>query len=341
MLRNIRVEDWKRTLNKCKDKSVAIITHKAADPDAFSAAVFFKKLLEEKYGSRTVCLCLPEGVNQFTKTIMEKIGIEVEYYEDLSGMPMSGFTIVIIVDACNIEQLGAFGRLLYDADERILVDHHAPNEEFINLMTLKVVDEEAGSTAELCYKIAKSVGYKPNLQVLELIATGIIYDTRHLVYATIQSLKVMVELLESGVNYSKIIDLMRRPMDLSERLARLKAAQRLQVYSLDKWIVALTKIGAYESSVARSIIDLGADVVFVASENKELRISARSRESFYRETGIHLGSDVMAKVGGMINGSGGGHPTAAAASGKGSADLALLICYSVLKEELMEKLKKA
>ena len=123
--------------------------------------------------------------------------------------------------------------------------------------------------------------------------------------------------LESGADYDACIRSLIIKADRSERIARLKAASRISVHTIGDWVIATAKIGAYEASACRGIIDLGADVAIVGGKPSKdvVRISVRSTQEFYKETGINLGKDIMEPLGDLIDGKGGGHPNAAGANG--------------------------
>jgi nanoRNase/pAp phosphatase (c-di-AMP/oligoRNAs hydrolase) len=124
-------------------------------------------------------------------------------------------------------------------------------------------------------------------------------------------------------------------MDVSERLARLKAAQRLTIYRMDPWIVVTSNLGSFQSSAARGILNLGADVVIIAgNEKEELKASLRSTEEFYRNSGIHLGEDVTKPLSEPYKGAGGGHPTAAGINGFGEAEKFLVDAAEIIKAKL-------
>ncbi|MFW9932966.1 MAG: DHH family phosphoesterase, partial [Candidatus Thorarchaeota archaeon] len=124
--------------------------------------------------------------------------------------------------------------------------------------------------------------------------------------------------------------------DRSERIARLKAASRLLVHTIGDWVIVTAKIGAYEASACRGLIDLGADVAIVGGKPAKdvVRISARSTNEFYQETGINLGTDIMEPLGELIDGKGGGHPNAAGANGTRNRKKALLQSVELIRKIL-------
>jgi nanoRNase/pAp phosphatase (c-di-AMP/oligoRNAs hydrolase) len=115
----------------------------------------------------------------------------------------------------------------------------------------------------------------------------------------------------------------------------LKAGRRSRLFKIGDWIVALSHVSAYEASAARAMIDLGAHVAAVAGEKEgNVEISLRSALDFHTKTGIHLGKDVAKPLGEYLDGTGGGHATAAGVNGKGDVEAGLKRCLILLKEEL-------
>ncbi|MHA2179545.1 MAG: DHHA1 domain-containing protein, partial [Candidatus Thorarchaeota archaeon] len=70
---------------------------------------------------------------------------------------------------------------------------------------------------------------------------------------------------------------------------------------------------------------LGADVAIVGGSPRKdtVRLSSRSTRSFFENTSINLGTDIMNPIGAIIDGKGGGHANAAGANGKRNLDKAL------------------
>jgi nanoRNase/pAp phosphatase (c-di-AMP/oligoRNAs hydrolase) len=106
----------------------------------------------------------------------------------------------------------------------------------------------------------------------------------------------------------------------SEKIARLRAGQRAEVEFVGDWVLAFSHLGSFQSSGARALLSMGADVAVVVGEDKGmLRASFRSKNQFHRLTGIHLG-EMVSIFASRFNGSGSGHPTAAGFNGKGSIE---------------------
>ena len=142
----------------------------------------------------------------------------------------------------------------------------------------------------------------------------------------------------SGTEYmGEVKDLLTSPMDYSEKVARLKAGQRAEVASYGRWAVVFSHLGSYQSSGARALISLGADMAAVGGEEKgEVRVSMRSTNEFSVLTGVHLG-DLASQLGTEFSGSGSGHPTAAGVNCSGSLEAFRKRFFEVVKGKLAQQ----
>jgi nanoRNase/pAp phosphatase (c-di-AMP/oligoRNAs hydrolase) len=115
----------------------------------------------------------------------------------------------------------------------------------------------------------------------------------------------------------------------------MKACRRAKLLKIGDWIIALSHVSAYQASAARALIDLGAHMAAVAGQrNDNIEISMRCTRDFNAGTGIHLGRDIAKPLGGLLQGMGGGHATAAGVNGMGDVETGLKRCLRLLKTEL-------
>jgi len=198
---------------------------------------------------------------------------------------------------------------------------------------------DRSSTCEVLTDLHQQYNIPLSPLTANLLLTGMIFDTRRFIYANKRTLEIAIKLIEAGADYDACNrSLVIRP-DRSERIARLKAAARLEVHMIDDWVVVTAKIGAYEASACRGLVELGADVAIVGGKPSKdiVRISARSTQEFSKKTGINLGTDVMEQLGDLIEGKGGGHPNAAGANGKRNRTKALSRSVELIREAIRTK----
>ena len=125
------------------------------------------------------------------------------------------------------------------------------------------------------------------------------------------------------------------PSDISQRIAVLKAASRAEVVRQGDWLIACTTVNSFEGSAAMALVDLGADVAFVAGRHGKgdiVRISARSSREAARK-GLNL-AKLLGEVGKAYGGDGGGHRSAAALEAVGDPSAILDACRKKVTESL-------
>ncbi len=296
-----------------KSRKVAIVSHKNADPDAFFSAYALQKLLEKINAKAKAVFLFPESVSSITRKLLENLRFNVSYVKKYSD-DLGAFDTIIIVDTGSPEQLGEFLKII-DESEVVLIDHHYTHDFFRNRAYL-CVDPQARSTAEIVYKLFEEFNIPLDKEAALSLLIAILYDTRQFSIARPETLRISANLLEKVGDLREILKLFRTTMDISEKIARLKAAMRMDLYRANDILIVISDVGAYEASAARALLELGADVAFIVSENDTIRVSVRAKEEFVKRTGIHLGKDVMVELGEALGGTGGGHDVAAGAEGR-------------------------
>ncbi len=314
---------------------IVITAHRNADPDAIGAVYALKQGLSRRVPSADLRIVLPEGMNQASKRVVRNIlGIEPGDFED---EPPSESGLAIIVDTASAEQLGELREFIEQVDY-ILIDHHERNN-LVEKAIVAVYDPRARASAELVYLLLRAWEVEVDPKTAAMLLAGIVYDTRHLRQSTSQTLRIAADLLDSGADLPKVLSALQSPpMEFSERVARLKAAQRLQVYRVgDDVLIGVTHVKAFEGSAARAILELGADAAFVVSvRDAKARVIGRCNRRFTEKTGLSL-AEVLGEVGKALGGSGGGHKQAGGAEGRATLEKALGVLLDVLRRKLEEK----
>jgi nanoRNase/pAp phosphatase (c-di-AMP/oligoRNAs hydrolase) len=274
------------------------------------------------------------GISRLSKHLLQYVPIDVRDQPRIEKADA-----IVLLDTNTIQQLDNLAEKVKTAKSPIIViDHHATHPETEQLATLCVTNEDSSSTCEIVYNFYKQANIKPNQTEAKALFLGIAFDTRHFILANSSTLKNIAGLIDSGLNVQETLPLLSLPMDLSERVARLKASRRVKLFKMNEWIIALSHVSAYQASAARALIDLGADVAAVAGQkNEKLEVSLRGTREFHKQTGIHLGKDIAKPLGEYIHGMGGGHATAAGANGAEDIEVALKRCLLLLKEKLVSQ----
>ena len=323
-----------KIIDTLEAKLVVLLCHHNADPDAICSAYAFQSLLKQLMPKIEVEIGAAYGISRLSKHLLQYVPIDVRDQPHIEKADA-----IVLLDTNTIQQLDNLAEKVKTAKSPIIViDHHATHPETEQLATLCVTNEDASSTCEIVYNFYKQANIKPNQTEAKALFLGIAFDTRHFILANSSTLKNIAELIDSGLNVQETLPLLSLPMDLSERVARLKASRRVKLFKMNEWIIALSHVSAYQASAARALIDLGADVAAVAGQKSEkLEVSLRGTREFHKQTGIHLGKDIAKPLGEYIHGMGGGHATAAGANGAEDIEVALKRCLFLLKEELVSQ----
>ena len=314
-----------------RSHSIALFCHQNADPDAACSAYALQSLLLHLAPTASTKIVCPEGVSGSTKQLLENLAIVVP-----DGKPPEGLDLAILVDTNTLDQLGPIAEKLGNGEIPIVVvDHHHPHPDTVGVASLLIIDESASAAAEVVYALWKVSKMPLGAQEAKALLAAMFVETKHFLLATESTFEVAAALVGAGADPRHLSELLSNPVSRSERIARLKAAGRSQLFLLGDWIVATSELGSYQSSAARALLAVGAHVAFVAGESKEkVRVNMRSTEDFFRKTGVHLARDLSIPLGKKLSGAGGGHATAAGLSAKGQTQDVLKACVDYLKDSL-------
>jgi len=310
--------------------NVTIICHHNADPDAIGAAYSIEKLIHELDPGAVTEILYPDSASQLSERIINHFKIETSNQSKIVDADT-----IVVVDTGSLIQLELLQTLIHIKSVKIFIDHHSFDPEIDKIATLYILDETAVASCEIVYDIWQAIGIELPKYVAEALLLGIAFDSKHFSIGTPKTFRTVAHLLEMGATLGGMRETLQSTMDVSEKLARLKSAQRMTLYRVEPWIIVTSSLGSFQSSAARGMLALGADVAVVAGNEKdELKASLRSTEDFYQKTNIHLGNDVTKPLAEHFKGAGGGHPTAAGINGYGDADSFLEETADILKKKL-------
>jgi nanoRNase/pAp phosphatase (c-di-AMP/oligoRNAs hydrolase) len=287
--------------------SVIIVCHRNADPDALASSLLALKGLQALRAR--ACIALPEGLSRASKNLVGELGVELPACGEASDAGA-----ILVVDSSNSTQLGDLREFLGKAP-LYLIDHHSPGD-LAGIARKAVIEPWASSTTQLL--VAGLDALEIKLEPLEATIglAGIIYDTRRFSIADPCAFRASARLIEWGGDYQlavRILQARREPgegMEYAERIARIKAAQRMIVSRIcNDIIIAVTRVSAFEASAARALLDLGADVaVVVGGKGGELRATLRlSRRAL--DAGLRA-DELASYIASKLGGKGGGHAAA-------------------------------
>ncbi len=309
---------------------VIILGHHNADPDVIGSAQGIKQLVQSLNKGAEAEIVLPGDASSLTAYLSSIL--EIKYLEKPK---ISEPDTIIVVDTGGLNQLGDWRQTIEETNTTIIfIDHHLPDSEINKVAKLYLLDSEATSSSEIIYKLMMHYRVSPTKTTASALLAGIAFDTKHFSIGGAETFMAISELLEKVGDVSEIMDLLTLPMNVTEKIARLKAGQRADVTQFGDWLIAVSCLGSFHSSGARALISLGADLaLIVGEENNGIRGSLRSTRQFYKSTRFHLG-EFASILGKRFNGSGSGHSTAAGINAHGDLDKFILTALSLIKTEL-------
>ncbi len=298
-----------------------ILLHGNADPDALGCAYAIARSFPEAE------ICAPGGMDKIAKVIAAKLDVKVLERADLAM-----YDQIVVVDTSSPDQLGEFASV---PPETIIIDHHARSDRW-GARTY-YCDDSRKSCAEIIYQILQVAGIRAERDVGLALLAGMLTDSGHFRYSNGALLRSFADLMEeAGVEIDEVTSMTDLEQDISERISQLKGAQRIRFDRIGDRIVAISVGSAYESSVCKGMLSIGADVAFVGSQRDEhFRLSARARPEMVR-MGLHLGR-LLEDIGTETSNDGGGHGGAAGLVGVGDVEAILNICMQRTMDFLREK----
>jgi phosphoesterase RecJ-like protein len=326
----VQIHEILALIDKLDAKLAVLLCHRNADPDAIGAAFAFSSLLKRLRPNLKIEIAAASGPSRLAKSMLKSLPM------GLTAQPhIEEAELIVLLDTNTVQQLNEWSKRIKRGQPLVVIDHHASHPETERLATILVVDEEISSTCEVVYRLFKEAEVELTQDEAKALFLGITFDTRHFILATSNTLKVIAELTEAGVNAQETLPILSLPMEHSERIARLKASNRAKLYRMKKWLIALSHVSAYQASASRGLIALGAHVAIVAGQEAgRIQASLRASREFYTETGVHLGRDLAKPLGEFLGGMGGGHSVSAGANGVGDLEVCLDFCVKLLKKKL-------
>jgi nanoRNase/pAp phosphatase (c-di-AMP/oligoRNAs hydrolase) len=289
-------------------RRAVVLTHRHADVDAYCAAYGVARLLRRLKRGARVTVVAPEGLSIPARRVRSRYPLrlaEKTGFEDVD--------LAVVVDTGNLSLLARFAAPLSEATcLKVFLDHHPLNRSIEEVADHLVLDETASSVSEIVYRLLATHDVPLTRDLAQVLLTGIVADSRHLRLATSRTVRAVAEICDRGASIGVAADILGSVRDQSERIARLKGAQRVSLYRIGNWLAGSTEIGSYQSSVARALVDLGVDFAAAIGETGgQARCCLRATQSFCEGSDIHLGRDIAERIAERLGGVGGGHPAAA------------------------------
>jgi phosphoesterase RecJ-like protein len=249
--------------------------------------------------------------------------------EKPSSVEEIDFDLLIALDCGDLERLGKAAQLV-SKTKLVNIDHHISNTKFGEM---NLVEENASATAEIVYKLIKSMGIFIDKDIADCIYTGIVTDTGMFQYSNTseETHSITAELIIAGVSPSDIFNKIYQNSPKEKVLLLGEALKSLEFFNNDMVsCISISKAQvdniAEEDIDTEGIVNLGRDIfgvevaIFLKQKETNLvKVSLRSK--------TYIDVSIIAKDFG-----GGGHIRAAGCAVEGSLES--------VKQQILEAIQK-
>lgn len=284
-------------------KKTVVFCHRNPDPDTLGSAFSLKCILEH-FGSEVRVVC-PERVKEKFAFITDGCDLTAEFDID-------SFDRAIAIDVGSKSQLGDYD--IYADKISLIIDHHEMNSRYADYY-----EDFAPATAMIVYELASELGILDALpkKFFECVYAGLSGDTGCFKYSntTPYSLRMAAEIIERGIDFSKINYMIFDSKSIGEISAQRMVFDKVSLYCDKRLaIVAVTnedkkKYGVDENDIS-DIVNTARQIqgVLVAVTIKQVDADERK---FSVSSRANVDIDVSALC---LELGGGGHPRAAGAT---------------------------
>jgi nanoRNase/pAp phosphatase (c-di-AMP/oligoRNAs hydrolase) len=302
-----------RLKESVNNKNILITTHNLVDIDGFSSCLVFKSFLEKLNPSTNIFLSFPEFLRS-TKNFINSIISEYKEFNfrSFNSEELHQLDLAFILDTNNLDQLSQTHKNLITTLNLpyIFIDHHYSHiaRNYLELDKLTLIEEGYSSTAELIYDLFTLANYNISKELKILLCAAIITDSGFFHHASNDTFSGFSALLSDDINFQEVLSLLEVEEDLSEKIAKIKAFQRVKVIKVSDWLIGVTHVSNFAASAASNLINNGFDVCIVYSkEINGVRITTRAKKQVCVKTGLNL-AKILDR---LTQGAGGGHNGAA------------------------------
>lgn len=321
-------------LNFLKDKNLLITTHDLADLDGFISGIALKYCFENYFPNQNMYLTF-SGISKHTKSFVNKFSVKFPNFTFAfqEHVELTDIDVIVIVDSNNLDQIKLFNN--FDLEiPYIFIDHHLNLQKNYpgNVSSLNLIFDTYSSTSEMVLELIDDCNIKLPLPYKYLLVSAILTDSGFLKYGNTGTIKNLNHILQDQIEIQNVLPLLEREIDISEKIARIKALQRVKLIRINNWLIGLSHLSSFSASAASILTKVGFDIGIVVSEDKsDYRITTRAKKQVCLKTGLHLGKIISE----INNVNGGGHDGAATLNGKNDVEEILNQLIDKIKETLI------
>ena len=281
-----------------------VLSHRNADIDAMGCSIALAAMFPE------VTIGAVESVSRGAQNLLKSYDGQYQAVIDPQvDHETSPYDRIVFVDTATPSQVEPYDRFLSSS---IVIDHHVANPALVEVNERYHFEPTSPSCAQIVHRLAVEAGAEVNPDAAMALVAGILADTERFRIAPNNALRDSLTILEEGgLELADVVQAIERPVyDRSRAIAMLKAARRSEHFEIGAFILARTRVGAFEASAARNMVFMGADVAIVASEEGDTTSLTGRASRRAVDAGFHLG-EFFQRLSEIAGGDGGGHAGAA------------------------------
>jgi len=321
-------------LKYLKGKNLLITSHDLVDLDGFISGLALKFFFKNFNPNQNIYLIFSE-LSKRTKNYLKNFS---QKFPDFNfsfqiNKEFSNVDVIIIVDSNNLDQIKLLNKLDLDIPY-IFIDHHFNLQKNYpgNVSLLNLISDNYSSTSEIVLELFDDYNINIPLPYKYLLVSAILTDSGFLKYGNTGTIKNLNNILQDQLEIQDVLPLLETKIDISEKIARIKALQRVKLIRINNWLIGISHLSSFSASAASILTRVGFDIGIVVSKDKsDYRITTRAKKQVCLKTGLHLGK-IISKIN---NVNGGGHDGAATLNGKNDVEESLNQLIDKIKETLI------
>lgn len=302
-------------LSFLQDKKILITTHDLVDIDGSVSCFVLKFFLCERFNNSPSIFF--SELSKATKNFMNKFLIKFPAFkfDYETEVNLANYDVCLIIDTNDLSQIHFNSSINSNLEiPYILIDHHHYGKTELengNISSLNLISDDISSSAEIILELIESQNQGLPTEYRYLMAAAILVDSGFFKYGNNSTIRKFSRLLDEKVNYQHLLNMLQNETDISEKIAKIKGLQRVELIRKGDYLIGVSKVSSFGASVASMLIKNGFDVGIVYSEEKNRKnINSRAKKSVCLNTGLHLGK-ILEELTQYADGSGGGHDGAA------------------------------
>lgn len=279
-----------------EQNEIIILTHANPDGDTLGCGYALMSALRN-LGKRVMLLNKDRIPDKFGYMILDNDEVD------------RNTAYVVAVDVADKKLFGEELKNEFGDRTNLCIDHHPSNKFYADLT---VLDGESAAASEVLYEFIKAMGAEITPHIATCLYTGISTDTGCFKYSnvTAKTHRIAAELIETGVDHSKINEIMFDTKSMNNLMLEKMCLETLEIFADGKVAsVCVTQEMLRKSDTDKSAIDAikpitrqieGVEIglTFKEDEMGAIGVSVRTSENYNA-------SDICAVFGG------GGHARAA------------------------------